>query len=245
MTFRPLATGARRPRIGAMTGTRLAVFDCDGTLVDSQHVIASCMAAAFASERLAAPGIDAVRRVIGLPLPQCVATLAPDSDAARRARLVEAYKGTFFTIRQRPDHHEPLFDGARGALDALETEGWRLAIATGKSRRGLLAVLERHGLADRFVSLQTADDGPGKPDPGMILRAMAATGAAPADTVMIGDTSFDMAMAVNAEVPGIAVAWGYHAAEELVAAGASVVAERFAEIPGLAARHRRRVRCAS
>src|SRR6185436_5871414 len=108
-----------------------------------------------------------------------VARLAPDCDAARHGRLVEAYKSTFFTIRQRPDHHEPLFEGARDVLDSLEDAGWVLAVATGKSRRGLLAVLSRHGLESRFVSLQTADDGPGKPDPGMLRRAMRAAGAAP------------------------------------------------------------------
>jgi phosphoglycolate phosphatase len=229
----------------AMTGPRLAVFDCDGTLVDSQHAIAACMAAAFEAERLAAPAPAAVRRVIGLPLPSCVAILAPEADEGGRARLVEAYKETFFTIRQRPDHHEPMFDGAREALDALEAEGWLLAVATGKARRGLLAVLERHALAGRFVSLQTADDGPGKPDPGMILRAMDAAGAAPADTVMIGDTSFDMRMAANAGVPGLAVGWGYHPADELRAAGAAALAERFDEIPGLAGRLARRETCAS
>jgi phosphoglycolate phosphatase len=228
-----------------MGSPRLAVFDCDGTLVDSQHVIASCMASAFASEELAAPAPASVRRVIGLPLPECVARLAPDSDAGRRARLVEAYKATFFTIRQRPDHHEPLFDGARAVLDELEESGWLLAVATGKSRRGLLAVLARHGLDARFVSLQTADDGPGKPDPGMLLRAMDATGASAADTVMIGDTSFDMLMAANAGVAGIAVSWGYHPPAELVAAGAAVVAENFAQIPGLVHRIAGRKPCAS
>jgi phosphoglycolate phosphatase len=203
------------------------------------------MAAAFATERLDAPPPAAVRRVIGLPLAQCVAILAPDETQARHARLVEAYKATFFTIRQRPDHHEPMFEGAREALDALEAERWLLAIATGKARRGLLAVLDRHALAGRFVSLQTADDGPGKPDPGMILRAMDAAGAVPADTVMIGDTSFDMAMAVNAGVAGVAVGWGYHPPHELVAAGAAAVADRFDQIPRLVASSVGRHACAS
>ena len=219
-----------------MTGPRLAVFDCDGTLVDSQQVIAGCMAVAFAAEGLPAPAPAAVRRVIGLPLAQCVAILAPDEAPSRHARLVEAYKGTFFTIRQRPDHHEPMFD---------EEAGWLLAIATGKARRGLVAVLDRHGLVGRFVNLQTADDGPGKPHPGMILRAMDATGAAPADTVMIGDTSFDMTMAVNAGVAGVAVGWGYHPPHELVAAGATAVAERFDQIPQLVATSAGRLACAS
>ena len=228
-----------------MTGPRLAVFDCDGTLVDSQHVIASCMAAAFATEALDAPAAASVRRVIGLPLPECVARLAPDCGAARHARLVEAYKSTFFTIRQRPDHHEPLFEGARDVLDALEDSGWVLAVATGKSRRGLLAVLSRHGLESRFVSLQTADDGPGKPDPGMLHRAMRAADAAPSDTVMIGDTSFDMLMAANAGVAGLAVGWGYHPPDELLAAGAAVVAENFAQVPELAHRIAGRPPCES
>jgi phosphoglycolate phosphatase len=214
---------------------RLVVFDCDGTLVDSQHAILRAMTAAFSAEGMAAPSGEAVRRIVGLPLEECMARLALGETAARCARLVEGYKAAFFALRQRPDHYEPLFPGALDALDALERAGFLLGIATGKARRGLLAVLERHGLERRFVTLQTADLCPGKPNPDMLLRAMAETGAAAEDSVMVGDTTFDMEMARNAGVAGIGVGWGYHPADELKAAGAHLLIDDFAALaPALA-----------
>jgi len=222
----------------------LAVFDCDGTLVDSQHSIFSCMNAAFGAEGLSPPSIDAVRRVIGLPLAECMARLAPSEQPARHGRLAEAYKAYFFELRQRPDHHEPLFDGALDALDALSASGYLLGIATGKARRGLIAVLERHGIVRRFVTLQTSDLAPGKPSPDMLLRAIAETGADRDDTLMIGDTTFDMLMARNAGVRAIGVRWGYHPAEELDAAGADALVDTFADLPDAVHRLKRRVSCA-
>ncbi|MBL8835382.1 MAG: HAD-IA family hydrolase [Alphaproteobacteria bacterium] len=210
----------------------LVVFDCDGTLVDSQHAIVACMAAAFESEGAAAPAAGPVRRVIGLPLAECVARLGPDLDADRHERIVAAYKEHFFILRQRPDHHEPLFPGALEALDAIERSGARLGIATGKARRGLLAVLERHGLGSRFVTMQTGDIGPGKPHPAMLERAMEEAGCTAAETVMIGDTVFDIQMARSAGAWAVGVAWGYHEPHELAAAGAHRLVEEFAALPG-------------
>jgi phosphoglycolate phosphatase len=209
---------------------RLAVFDCDGTLVDSQHAIVACMASAFTQEGLVAPTIADVRRIIGLPLEECMRHLVP-GETARHVRLVEAYKDAFFKLRQQADHHEPLFVGCLDALTAVETAGWLLGVATGKSKRGLLAVLERHGLERRFLTLQCGDMGPGKPDPAMLERAMAEAGVAPADTVMIGDTTFDMVMAQRAGVRALGVEWGYHDPAELVAAGAGATVASFAELP--------------
>lgn len=223
---------------------RLVVFDCDGTLVDSQHAIVACMAAAYAVEGLTPPQPADVRRVIGLPLLECMARLSPDHAADGHARLTEAYKEAFFTLRQSPDHYEPLFDGALAMLDQLEAEGFLLGIATGKAKRGLLAVLERHGLAERFVTLQTGDMGPGKPHPAMLQRAIAETGVAADDVVMVGDTSFDMLMARNAGVRGIGVGWGYHPTEELRAAGAHAIIERFDELPGVLNSNDRSAACA-
>src|SRR4051812_7896115 len=129
---------------------RLAVFDCDGTLVDSQHLISACMHQAFVDEGLIAPTPADVRRIIGLPLAECMLRLAPGHETARHGRLVEAYKAAFFAARQQPEFSEPLFDGALAALDVLEAEGWLLAVATGKSTRGAMAVLDHHGLTQRF-----------------------------------------------------------------------------------------------
>ncbi len=215
---------------------KLIVFDCDGTLVDSQHFIIACMNAAFAAEGETSPAPGTVRGMIGLPLDEIMARLRPDLPATRHARLVAAYKDQFHVLRARPDFHEPLFDGAREAIDALDAAGFLLGVATGKGRRGLLAVLEHHGLANRFVTLQTGDVPPGKPHPAMLERAIAEAGATPATTAMIGDTSFDMAMARAAGAWAIGVAWGYHDVESLRASGAATVISGFAELPGLLAR---------
>ncbi len=209
---------------------RLVVFDCDGTLVDSQHAIVACMGAAFAREGHAAPDASAVRRVIGLTLAECVARLGPALDAACQARIVDGYRAQLVTLRQGGDHEEPLFPGARAALDTIAATGAQLGIATGKGRRGLLAVLERHGLAQRFVTMQTGDIAPGKPHPAMLERAMDEAGCTPAETVMIGDTVFDMQMARSAGTLAVGVAWGYHDPAELREAGAHRLVETFSDL---------------
>jgi phosphoglycolate phosphatase len=123
-----------------------------------------------------------------------------------------------------------LFDGILELLDRLEADGWLLAVATGKSDRGLRHCLESHGLHARFVSLQTADRHPSKPHPSMVEQAMADARAEPAATVVVGDTSYDMAMAVAAGATAIGVGWGYHHRSELEAAGAHAVAEEPREV---------------
>lgn len=214
---------------------RLVVFDCDGTLVDSQHAIVEAMNAAFRTHDLVAPAARATRRVVGLPLAEAIGRLLPEGTQDRRARVAETYRQAFFALRRKPDHEEPLFPGAIDALDALRRNGFQLAVATGKSRRGLDATLERHGLNDRFVALKTADDGPGKPNPDILHDAMSETGAVPETTVMIGDTTFDIVMAVRAKARAIGVSWGYHEPQELIANGALRIAERFSELPELIA----------
>ena len=210
---------------------RLAIFDCDGTLVDSQHRIAATMRAAFASEGLAQPDLPAIRRVVGLPLADCMALLAAERDAVTHGRLVDAFRHHFHLPGAEPaDGEEPLFAGCRAALDALEDAGWLLGIATAKGRRGLDGVLSRHGLAGRFVTLQTGDVSPGKPHPAVLQRALAEAGVGAADAVMIGDTSYDMVMACQAGVRPIGVAWGYHDEDGLRAAGAESVVADFAAL---------------
>lgn len=218
--------------ISMTKGPSLVIFDCDGTLVDSQYVIVAAMQAAWRAQgREDLPPAEAVRRQVGLPLVEAVARLLPGVAEADHVRLAESYKTAFFELRQRPDHHEPLFPGATEALDALEAADWLLGVATGKSRRGLIATLERHGLAQRFVTLKTADDAPGKPAPDMVLQAMHEAGADPRATLVVGDTVFDIEMARNAGVAALGVAWGYHQPEELLAYGAESVVDCFAELP--------------
>ena len=214
--------------------TRLAIFDCDGTLVDSGATIYRALAEAFDQHRLELPPAQQCRRVIGLSLVEAMAALLPDADSADHHEVAETYKRCFFTARQQGRVEEPLFDGIVELLDSLERDGWLLAVATGKSDRGLRHCLEKHGLHARFVSLQTADRHPSKPSPQMALAAMADAGAAGGDTIVVGDTSFDMAMAVAAGACGIGVGWGYHDADELAAAGARGVADTPAHVAELA-----------
>ena len=203
---------------------KLAVFDCDGTLIDGQASICAAMDAAFAAAGLPLPDKHQVRRMVGLSLPQAVQRLAPDSDPDRRALMVEAYKEAFRAARTSGELQQPLFDGLREVLADLRRAGWTLAVATGMSRRGLDHCLASHGLSGHFASLQTADDHPSKPHPAMLEAALFETAAPAEQAVMIGDTAYDMQMAVDAGVRAIGVAWGYHGSDELRAAGAEFVA---------------------
>lgn len=218
---------AREPRVPSKV--KLAVFDCDGTLVDSQHAINSCMTDAFVHVGLQPPPISRVRRVVGLPLAQAIQILA-DDDAVPVPAMVEAYSSSWQRMRKGGNLDEPLFEGTSELLKALFAGDWTLGVATGKSMRGLEATLAHHRLDGLFSTLQTADRARGKPHPEMLELAMSETAAEPAETVMIGDTTYDMEMAVNAGVRALGVAWGYHTPEDLRAAGALMVAENVADL---------------
>lgn len=209
---------------------KLAMFDCDGTLVDSQHHIVRAVVEAWARHDLPPPTAEMVRTGIGLPLYDAIARLHPEGDADLHQALTDAYKSVFTVMRQQPDHWEPLYPGVVETLDALAEAGWLLGIATGKAKRGLLATLNQHRLLDRFVVLRTADDGPGKPNPDMLLTAMAEIGVEPANTVMIGDTSYDIEMARSADTMAIGVSWGYHTVPVLQAAGAHHIVHEYAAL---------------
>ncbi|NTZ42273.1 HAD-IA family hydrolase [Altererythrobacter sp. SALINAS58] len=203
---------------------KLAVFDCDGTLVDGQAAICSAMDNAFAEAGLQAPDHHQVRRIVGLSLPGAVRLLAPSAPAEVQAAVVAGYKQAFRNSRLEGRLEEPLFPGIRELVANLRRDGWAVAIATGKSDRGLTSCLEVHGMGDWFVSLQTADRHPSKPDPAMLHAAMLDASVDASTTVMIGDTTYDMEMAANAGVRAIGVGWGYHDSAELTEAGASGVA---------------------
>jgi len=205
---------------------RLAIFDCDGTLVDSDATIYAALKASMEQNGFAVPPPGLSRRVVGLSLAEAMAALLPDATRETHLRLAEDYKRAFMSLRAAGQVEEPLFDGILELLDALEADGWLLAVATGKSDRGLRHCLDQHGLHARFVSLQTADRHPSKPHPSMAEQAIADAGATPQSTIVVGDTSFDMAMAVAAGASGIGAGWGYHEAEELIEAGAIAVAAR-------------------
>ena len=215
-----------------MTG-RLALFDCDGTLVDGQAGVCNAMEAAFADAGLPAPDRHQVRRIVGLSLPQAIRVLAPDTDEELRGAIDTAYRERFRAAREAGLLVEPLYDGIAELIANLSAAGWVLGVATGKSQRGLEHCLATHGLTRHFATLQTADHHPSKPHPAMIAAALAETGARREQTVMIGDTVFDMAMAEAAGVRGLGVDWGYHTAAELLEAGAAAVAANPAQLKEL------------
>jgi phosphoglycolate phosphatase len=208
----------------------LAVFDIDGTLVDSRAAILQAAVEASHALGLPEPEYDRVRQIVGLSLPEALRTLEPDLDDADLVRFVEAFKGVFLRMNSDPDHYEPLYDGAMDTLRRLHRDGWKLSLATGQSRRGVARNLARAGWADLFVSSHCAEDGPGKPDPAMLHAAMAAASADVASTMMIGDTAHDIGMAIAAGVRPVGVAWGFHTPEEQIVAGALHVAVDFPDL---------------
>lgn len=213
---------------------RLAVFDCDGTLVDSQANIVRTMERTFIEAGRPAPDPLAIRRIVGLSLAQAMERLAPDMPPEWHVQQAESYKRIF--QRMRADSHleqEPLYTGMAELLDELRHEGWLLAVATGKSDRGLRYTLEHHGIFDRFISLQTADRHPSKPHPSMLLQCLADAGVAAQAAAIIGDTVFDMSMGEAAGVRAIGVNWGYHNPEELLESGAIGVAGNTLQLKAL------------
>ncbi|HNB28837.1 MAG TPA: HAD-IA family hydrolase [Alphaproteobacteria bacterium] len=213
---------------------RLFVFDCDGTLVDSQHNIIAAMGEAWKRHDLPAPSAADVRRVVGLTLEVAIARMLPAASDATHHALAAAYREIVHALRQEEVaggvSDEPLFPGIRDLILDLEAPDVFLGVATGKNLRGLEHTLRGHGLRERFHTLQTADLCRSKPDPEMVLRAMAETAMEPAATVVIGDTSFDMEMARAAGATAIGVAWGYHDVAELWSSGAQAVISHPAEL---------------
>ncbi len=209
----------------------LIVFDCDGTLADSQHVIVEAMRLTFESAGLAAPGRTAILRTVGLSIPEAIKDLGPEQPAGVRAELARLYRETCAALRREPNAQEPLYPGAAALLLNLAAkDNTLLGIATGKSRRGVLRFIEQNNLDGIFSTIQTADDAPSKPHPAMLYQAMKETGMAPQSTVMIGDTSYDMIMAACANTDAIGVSWGYHATADLKRAGARTIVNSFAAL---------------
>lgn len=212
---------------------RLVLFDCDGTLVDSAAIIATAMRGAFVSEGLPPPPVEEVKAIIGLSLPRAVAVLAARHPEAPVELLVDSYKAAYRDQALTTTHQELTFPGTHEALERLSRPDTLLGVVTGKSRRGLDRILKEHGITDRFVTTVTADEAASKPAPDMVLKAMGETGADAAGTIVVGDTVFDVEMAVSAGAQAIGVAWGYHATADLTRAGATAIAETMDELPAL------------
>jgi phosphoglycolate phosphatase len=210
---------------------RLVMFDMDGTLIDTQALIAENAAAAFASVGLPPPTPADVRAIIGLSLPVAIGRLARTEDVDVIEGLVGAYRAHYRASLEHDIDREPLYPGARDALERLKQQpDTILGVATGKGLSGVVRILGNHGLAGHFVTLQTPDHNPSKPHPGMLLRAIAETGAEPASTIMVGDTTYDMELARAAGCRAIGVSWGYHEASDLIAAGAGALIHDYSEL---------------
>lgn len=206
--------------------SRLVIFDVDGTLVDSQGAIVAAMTAAFQQAGLDVPERHRVMSIVGLSLDHAMFRLAPDVSADRRVELVEGYKSAYHQQRQTEGATagSPLYPNALDVLQKLSRRtDVTMAVATGKSRRGLDALLDAHELTHMFATTQVSDDHPSKPHPSMIEAVLAATGCNRQQTVMVGDTSFDLQMANAANVASIGVSWGYHPVDELRAHSAHII----------------------
>ncbi len=208
---------------------KLIVFDIDGTLVDSQNLIVEAQARAFASLGMPAPSRQRALSVVGLSLTEAFHALTAGEGPCEKLAL--AYKDAWTQLRSEPGFHDPLYPGAQALLQELAARPTCvLGVATGKSRAGVTRLFDRHGWHRFFATVQTADDAPSKPAPDMFLRALSETGVSAENACMVGDTSFDMAMAHNAGAHAIGVGWGYHRHDRLTKAGAVRIVEDFAAL---------------
>ena len=213
----------------------LIIFDCDGTIVDSQNAIVMAMDHAFTALGLAAPSRAETLSIVGLSLPEVFEVLAPGETSAMRQQLIQHYKHDFPAALAKVAEDDPLFPGAAEVIAQLAGRGdLVLGIATGKSSRGVDRLLEHYRWHDYFVTRQTADSNPSKPHPGMIHAAMAEAGIDDVTRViMIGDTTYDIEMAGRADVGALGVAWGYHPVAALQRSGAHAIADSYAALPAL------------
>ncbi|MEM1074610.1 MAG: HAD-IA family hydrolase [Pseudomonadota bacterium] len=210
---------------------RLVIFDVDGTLVDSQNHIVAGMRRAFGSMGMDAPSHSDILATVGLSLSRAIEELAPDVEPSHQAEMVDAYKMTYRDLRMDAGSKQssPLYDGIADVLQNLHAvDPLLMGVATGKSRRGLDALLDAHQLRSYFVTRQCADDHSSKPHPSMVLSAMADAGVSPEETVVVGDTRFDMEMARAAGAGFVGVSWGYHDRSQL--AGADAIVDRVSDL---------------
>jgi phosphoglycolate phosphatase len=184
----------------------LVIFDWDGTIMDSTGLIARCIQDACRELGLPVPSDTEARWVIGLGASASVKYVAPTLEPARFAEFAAHYRDRFVAR----EHEAPLFEGVASLLAELRSRGRRLAVATGKSRRGLDRALDASGLRPHFEASRCADEGFAKPHPGMLLALLEATGVEPSRAVMIGDTTHDLELAANAGIDAVGVTYGAH-----------------------------------
>ncbi|MCZ8271247.1 MAG: HAD-IA family hydrolase [Beijerinckiaceae bacterium] len=207
-----------------MANRTLLLFDLDGTLLDSAEMILECQRLAFTAMGLPVPSRERGLSIVGLSLREAFVELVGEHGPVEE--LAEAYRQSFHALRMQGTELERLFPGVKPLLAELAaSEPHCLGIATGKSQRGVRAVLGSYGWEGVFRTIQTSDDAPSKPHPGMIENACRETGIAPERTVMIGDSSFDMKMAKAAGARAIGVSWGFQGVDLLRETGADEIVE--------------------
>lgn len=205
----------------------LIVFDWDGTLMDSETKILRCFEAAFWDAGLERPGDAAVRNIIGLGMREAVSALAPQASAAQHQAVIEAYRDHFL---HRDQTAMEFFPGVLDGLKELEARGFMLAVATGKARRGLDRLLNEWQLGQQFVATRCADEAFSKPHPRMLQDLLDMTGVTPERAIMVGDTSFDMEMARNANTDRLAVSYGAHTRDTLLSFEPEACLDSFDEV---------------
>ena len=210
-----------------MTSIKLAVFDVDGTLVDSRSSILHAATEAAHAVGIEPPDYNQVRAIVGLSLFEAIVSMLPQHDTATHTAFMQAFQAVFTRRANESEPHETLYDGADDLLRALKSEGWLIGMATGQSRRGVNRCLAGNDWHDLFDVTFCADDGPSKPHPHMLQANLKALGVVPHQAVMIGDTGHDMRMAREADVRAIGVSWGFHTAEELQLAGSHEIVDDF------------------
>ncbi|TBZ20307.1 HAD-IA family hydrolase [Rhizobium leguminosarum] len=205
---------------------KLALFDCDGTLVDSAALIHETMRRTFDKFGKPEPRFEVTKAIIGLSLDIAIARMQGRPHVEQEdIDMTAHYKSLFSIVRQDLDYKEPLFPGIREMIDALTgREDLLIGAVTGKSRRGLKVVMETHGFDKHFIVARNADDCPSKPHPAMVTECCDETGMNATDTIVIGDAVYDMQMAKAAGAKAIGVAWGYASVDELIANGADAIA---------------------
>jgi phosphoglycolate phosphatase len=215
---------------------KLVLFDLDGTLVDGQHSIRATFEQIFPAFGYEKPTAEAVRRIVGRSLPLAIADLlGPDAPSERMA---EAYKAHFHAMRQAAHYVEEIYPGVDATLRRLGQRGdVVLGTATGKALRGINWLIERNDWYGLFSTLQGADTAASKPAPDMVLNACRETGILPADTLVIGDSIYDMQMAVSAGASAIGVSYGYGEPAELLETGARRIIHSFIEVEAMVDLH--------
>lgn len=210
------------------TGYRVLIFDWDGTLADSEQRIVAAARAAIDAMGLPARSHEQIRTIIGLAMSEACQALFPGMPKTREARFIACYREYYLRNVGTPI---PLFPGAEATLRELAARRYRLAVATGKGRRGLDRDMAVHGLERLFSTTRSADEAPSKPHPQMLLDIMEELDADVAHTLMIGDTAYDLEMARNAGVASVAVASGVHDRERLLEFDPLTLLESIADLP--------------